>query len=338
MAGDFDPRDFDAREQDDGIHDQEKEWLTLGRGPSSGTVRDGETENDARDRGEDSREERDREPRDRDDERGGIDPRDVFMRDLDLPRGPERELVHDRDRDYTLSGSDTRTLSTVGAFRVVAERDLRDPRDAAFDVRDSDLRHLKDDGLIQRGALDGRDRAVALTDCGRSLLEHHRRDRDPDHRQAFYAGADKARERTHDAQLYHAYLCAAERLQEREARILRVELDRELKREYQRFLQERNRGDSDSDGRPDRAPEEIEQWAHDHDLPYFDEQVHFPDVRIEYEDVDGDVRYEDIEVTTEHYRGGHASAAARSGFAICSGGSGRGGGSFDPRVAEDFLR
>jgi hypothetical protein len=40
------------------------------------------------------------------------------MRDLDLPRGPDREIVHDaRDRQYTLWGSETRTLSTVGAFK-----------------------------------------------------------------------------------------------------------------------------------------------------------------------------------------------------------------------------
>ncbi len=39
-----------------------------------------------------------------------------------------------------------------------------DSRDAMFDVRESDLRHLKDEGLIQRVSLDGRDRAVALTD------------------------------------------------------------------------------------------------------------------------------------------------------------------------------
>src|SRR5437867_11838704 len=32
-----------------------------------------------------------------------------------------------------------------------------------------------------------------------------------------------------------------------------------------------------------------------------DEQVHFPDVRIEYEDASGDIRWEDVEVTTEHY-------------------------------------
>jgi DNA-binding MarR family transcriptional regulator len=259
------------------------------------------------------------------------------MRDLDVPDSREREPVHDRDREYALSRSDTQDLSTIGAFRVVPERDLRDPRDATFDERDS-LRHLEKQGLIERVPLDGRDRAAVLTERGRSLLDGHRRDRDPDHRQAFYSGADRARERTHDAQLYRAYLKEAERLREQDARILRVQLDRELKRDYQRFLQERNQGDRDSDGRPDRSREEIEEWAREHDLPHYDDQVHLPDVRIEYEDVDGDVRHRDIEVTTEHYRGGHASSAARSGFAIyCSGGGGSGGGPFDPRVAEDFL-
>jgi hypothetical protein len=117
-----------------------------------------------------------------------------------------------------------------------------------------------------------------------------------------------------------------------------VQLDRELKRDYQRFLQERNQGDRDSDGRPDRSREEVEEWARDHDLPYYDDQVHFPDVRIEYEDKDGDVHHRDIEVTTEHYRGAHASSVSRSGFAVYgSAGGGSGGGPFDPRVAEDFL-
>ena len=46
---------------------------------------------------------------------------------LDLPRGLEREIVLDeRDRTYELNGEDSRTLATVGAFRVVSESDLRD--------------------------------------------------------------------------------------------------------------------------------------------------------------------------------------------------------------------
>src|SRR5204862_5576813 len=141
------------------------------------------------------------------------------------------------------------------------ERDLRDSSDEPVDFR-----HLEDQGLIHRVALNENERAVVLTEHGRGLLERYR-DGHQDHRQAFYAGADKARERTHDAQLYRAYLKAAERLQACEARILRVELDRELKREYQRFLQERNRGDHDSDGRPDRTVEEILEWAREQDLP-----------------------------------------------------------------------
>lgn len=104
MSGDFDPRDCDSRDRDDGIHDREDEWLTLRRGPGSVAVRDGSAEDDVRERDDDWREERDREPRDRDHNIDSLDPRDVFMRDVDLPRGPERELVHDRDRDYTLNG------------------------------------------------------------------------------------------------------------------------------------------------------------------------------------------------------------------------------------------
>ena len=41
---------------------------------------------------------------------GSLDPRDVFMRDLDLPRRLERELVHDCDRDYSLNGSESRGI------------------------------------------------------------------------------------------------------------------------------------------------------------------------------------------------------------------------------------
>ncbi len=152
MFNDWDPRDGDARDGDDGIRDREEDW---------------------------------RDARDREDECGGVDPRDVFMRDLYLPRGRERELVHDRDRDYTLNGSDTRTLSTVGAFRVVQEGDLRDPRDGAFDVRENDLRHLETQGLIQRVPLDGRERAIALTARGRGLLERHR-ERDSRERQDWH--------------------------------------------------------------------------------------------------------------------------------------------------------
>ena len=68
-------------------------------------------------------------PRQRDDDsrdRDPVDPRDAFLEKLNLPRGLERELVRDRDREYSLRGSESRTLSIVGTFRVVSSRDLRD--------------------------------------------------------------------------------------------------------------------------------------------------------------------------------------------------------------------
>ena len=67
-------------------------------------------------RAEDPRE-RDEDPRDRDvRERDRTDSRDVFLRELDLSRGPERERVFDGDREYTLRGSETATIgrSTSG--------------------------------------------------------------------------------------------------------------------------------------------------------------------------------------------------------------------------------
>src|SRR6516162_477086 len=74
-------------------------------------------------------------PRDRDD----CDPRDGLMRDLDLPRSDQRELVVDRDRVYELDGEDSRALAAVGAFRVVPEHDLDLPHDSLENLHDQRL-------------------------------------------------------------------------------------------------------------------------------------------------------------------------------------------------------
>jgi hypothetical protein len=319
--------DFDPRDRDSDVRDVEMPWVDVGKDRD-----DDRDPDDSRSQDEDARE-RDRSDRERD-----VDPRDVFVRHLELPRGPEREVVLDGDRRYELNGDDSRTLATIGAFRVVAERDLRESRDE-LETREPDVRHLRDEKLVDVVRLDSRERVLTLTERGHDLLESHRRDRDDDGRQAFQAGVSRARELSHDAQLYRAYVREAERLREHGADIRRVVLDGELKREYQEWLQASNRGRADSDGRPDRDARAVEQWAREHDLPYFDERVHFPDARIEYL-LDGRDRHEDVEVVTEHYRGAHAAGVARSGFRCYGrgGGSGRGGGrSVDPGLAEDFL-
>jgi hypothetical protein len=302
----------DPRDRDDGFRD-------LGRGGRAGS-----------------------DPRDRQ-----VDPRDVFMERVDLPRGLDREHVHSHDHDYTLRGSETRTLTTVGAFRVVFASDLRDKFDQSLDPRHGELWHLRESGLVQMVPLDRDTVVVTLTKEGRNLLEARRQDADAPDRQTFYHGVHKPRELTHDAQVYRAYLKEADRLREGSARIHRVQLDDELKREYQQFLQERNRDRKDSDGRPDRGVDEVLAWAHEHSLPCDEDgHVQFPDVRIEYE-IDGRDRMLDVEVLTPHYRGAHAAAKGSAGFACYRGGSaglvassgGRGGGGRSGRgLADELLR
>ena len=188
-----------------------------------------------------------------------------------------------------------------------------------------------------------REQAVTLTKEGRSLLESHR-DRDQGDRQTFYNGVKRERELEHDVQVYRAYERHAERLEACGARIERVILEHELKREYQKWLHERDKDRDDYDGHPDRTADEIREWALEHDLPYFEDEVHFPDLRIEYE-LDGRLEHRDVEVTTEHYRGAHGASVARSGFSCYRGSSGRiGGGSsrgggipFDSDITEEFV-
>lgn len=305
---DFDPRDHDSRDHErfgsntgrgnrsDG-GDRDDDWSqsdsrlrdrddgdarTLGRGPSddSRPSKSDAPRHEARD--DERWAERERDDRDR-----VSDPRNVFTRDVHLPRGLNREIVRYRDREYTLRGSESRTLATVGAFRVVSSRDLRDARDRELDPRSSDLRHLRQQGLVHTMRVPGtREHAIVLTREGRGLLESHR-DRDHDGRQAFYEGLRRERELQHDVQVYRAYEREAERLQKARAGIERVILDYELKSEYQRWLHERDRDGDRYDGHPDRTRDEIQEWAYEHELPYFDDEVHFPDLRIEYRDVDG---------------------------------------------------
>src|SRR5262245_42518233 len=49
---------------------------------------------------------------------------DLFSRHLEMPRGATRDRFEGRERDYQLNEDETRTLATIGAFRVVSTDDL----------------------------------------------------------------------------------------------------------------------------------------------------------------------------------------------------------------------
>lgn len=277
------------------------------------------------------------------------DPRDVFTRDLELPRGPSRERVRANDREYRLSGDDVRVMATVGAFRVVPAADLREPNPRTPTRPARDLERLRDLGLVRTTPyVVGRTRTnlVTLTGEGRAVLEQGRRPDAASNHQAFYVGVSKPRELAHDSRVYDAYMKAADHLAERGDRVRRVVLEEELKREYQRFLQAENRARREC-GEPREGREQaVAGWAQEHQLPYEDGHVQLPDARIEYEERAGRRAVEDIEVVTPHYRGAHAAAKARSGFTRYRafgarlGGlrtTGRSGRGIDPRLAEELL-
>lgn len=319
MPGDFDPRDHADPRDHDNFDIYDGRWLDDSRDPDD---RDVIVERDRHSMNHDAR--------------------DAFVEGLELPRGVERELVQDdRENLYELNREDSLTLATIGAFRVVAEGDLQAVHDWDSGPHQDALEHLRDEGLIRFVAINEDERAAVLTEDGRDLLEVNRRERNEDDpRQEFHDGVSHPRELQHDSALFEAYLAVEERLREQGAEIERVVLEVDLRREYQEWLQEHNKGNPASDGRPDRDSREIEAWAREHDLPYIDDHVRFPDFRIEYER-DGQERHEDVEVMSEHYRGAYAAAKGQAGFTCYVAGGARGGGSggapFDPRVAEDFL-
>jgi hypothetical protein len=275
--------------------------------------------------------------------------RDPLSRSVDLPRGPQREKVRVRGRDYELSGNDVRVMTRVGALRVVPANELRasNPRTPTRPARD--LERLREHGLVKTMPyVVGRTRTtlVTLTERGREVLEARRLPECRESQQKFYAGIRKPRELAHDARVHAAYERAAEKLEGRGARVRRVVLEEELKADYQRFLQRGNKGRRDGRGEPERDQNAIAHWAREHELPYHDGHVELPDARIEYVDREGRPGVEDIEIVTPHYRGAHAAAKAASGFsqyravgARVGGvsGSGRSGRGVDPRAAEDLL-
>lgn len=266
---------------------------------------------------------------------------DAFVRSLELPRGPEREQVD----GHWLRGSEVRTLAAVGAFRAVPRCELE--RNSVAQPRE--IEGLRQAGLIATTPYrigPRRMTIVTLTRDGLAMLEGHRRDGHADERQQFHAGVARPKELAHDCRLFDAYIRTRDRLHGDGCNVRRVVFERELKSEYQRFLQEPNRGRRRSTGIPRRDADAIARWAAERELSVVGESVRFPDLRVEYDRPDGTRAREDLEIVTENYRGAHAAATAAAGFNCHRqprtriGGSrngSKGGRAREQRLAEEML-
>ena len=229
---------------------------------------------------------------------------------------PDREdsprAYYLRDREYLLRESEIRTLSEVGRFRVVAPHDLAKYGYAGDSARmERDIRQLKEQSLLSEKTLEisGRKalRIVTLTKQGAKLLRST--NRIPDE-QEIYHGLRKPKEAKHDADLYRLYQKEAARIEHAGGRPLRIILDYELKRDLNRDLEALGSQKDD--------PETKQAVAEQHHLPVVNGKVQLPDLRIEYENAQGELDHTDAELATRHYRPQGLAAKANAGFSLYS--------------------
>jgi hypothetical protein len=217
-----------------------------------------------------------------------------------------------RDRTYLLRESELHVLRDLGTFRVVAAADLARFAYASDTARmERDVRHLKDQGLVAERTLpiSGRKtvRVLALTKNGERVVRNTNQLPED---QAIYHGIVKPREAKHDAQLYRLFQTEAARIQSAGGKPLRVLLDYELKRNLNR---DRARLGNQKDD-----PQEIERLAERHGLAVVNGKIPLPDMRIEYQTAELELRRVDLELATRHYRPRGIATKAKAGFSIYS--------------------
>jgi len=215
-----------------------------------------------------------------------------------------------RDRSYLLRDSEVNSLKEIGKFRVIPVSDL-----AKFSYGGNRERMAKDIRALARQSL-LRDktleisqkktlRVVTLTKAGHRLLKNTNRVPDD---QPIYHGLLKPREVKHDADLYRLYQKEAARIERGGGRPVRVLLDYELKRNLNRDL---TRLGPEIDN-PDRKREVAEK----HHLRVVNGKIAVPDLRVEYENPELELRHVDLELATRDYRPRAMAVKAAAGFSL----------------------
>jgi hypothetical protein len=215
-----------------------------------------------------------------------------------------------RDRAYLLRDSEVHSLKEIGKFRVIAVPDLAKFAYGGNRERvEKDIRGLARQSLVtdktveisQKKTL----RVVTLTKAGHRLLKHTSQVPDD---QPIYHGLVKPREVKHDADLYRLYQKEAARIERGGGRPVRVLLDYELKRNLNRDLALLG---PEKDN-PDRKREVAEK----HQLQVVNGKIPVPDLRVEYENPELELRHVDLELATRDYRPQAMAQKAAAGFSL----------------------
>lgn len=217
-----------------------------------------------------------------------------------------------RDRAYLLRDSEMHSLKEIGKFRVIAVPDLAKYAYGGNRAEmDKDIRRLAGQSLITDKTLEISQRKtlriVTLTKAGHRLLKNTNQLPDD---QPIYHGLAKPREVKHDADLYRLFQKEAARIERSGGRPIRVLLDYELKRNLNRDLALL--------GPEKDNPDRKSAVAEKHHLHVVNGKIPLPDLRIEYETSELELRHVDLELATRDYRPRAMAEKAASGFSMYS--------------------
>ena len=229
------------------------------------------------------------------------------------PRTPERRARHqDRARTYMLRSSEMEAMIDMGRFRTIDVRDL-----ARFVYRgdaarmSQDLQNLRGQGLVEektvfRAHKPAR-KVVTLTNAGHRVVS---KASGLGHGQRLYHGFVKPKELDHDADLYKVYQKAAQEIEEKGGKPLRVRLDFELKESINRAKEAAGRVTSE-----ERA-KLLNAAARENGLAIRGTTIHLPDIQVEYETREGQIERENLELLSKNYREEGIRGKVGAGFTI----------------------
>ena len=215
-----------------------------------------------------------------------------------------------RDRAYLLRDSEMHALEEIGKFRVIAVSDLAEFAYCGNRNRmEKSLRALTRQSLVTDRTLEISQkktlRIVTLTKTGFRLLKDTNQVPDD---QPIYHGLVNPREVKHDAELYRLYQKEAANIKRGGGRPIRVLLDFELKRNLNRDLALLGPEKDD--------PNAKERIAEKHSLHVVNGKIPVPDLRVEYETSELELRRLDLELLTREYRPRAMAEKASAGFSL----------------------
>jgi hypothetical protein len=215
-----------------------------------------------------------------------------------------------RDRAYLLRDSEMNSLREIGKFRVIPVSDLaKFAYGGNHERMEKDIRALARKSLLQDETLEiSRKktlRIVTLTKAGHRVLKNTNQVPDD---QPIYHGLVKPREVKHDADLYRLHQKESARIERAGGRPVRVLLDYELMRNLNRDLARLGPEIHNADRK--------REVAEKHGLQLVDGKIPVPDLRVEYETPELELRHVDLELATRDYRPRAMAAKAAAGFSM----------------------